>query len=49
MNEYFVKNGMVEVLNESGCCYESYLYWWEYGKKCFYVYGNVKDVVYFII
>ena len=48
-NEHLVKNGMIEYTNESGRHYESYLYWWENGKKRLHVDGNVKDAAHFII
>lgn len=48
-NEHLAKNGMVEAPNESGRRYESYLHWWEYGKKRLHVHGNVKDAAHFII
>jgi len=48
-NEHLVKNGMIEDTNQSGRRYESYLHWWEYGKKRLHVHGNVKDAAHFII
>ena len=48
-NEHLVKNGMIGHTNESGRRYESYLHWWEYGKKRLHVHGNVKDAAHFII
>ena len=48
-NEHLVKNGMIAHTNESGRRYESYLHWWEYGKKRLHVHSNVKDAAHFII
>ena len=49
-NDHIVKNGMVvpTVQNGSGR-YESYLQWWEHGKKRLHVQGNVKDAAHVII
>jgi len=48
-NEHMVKNGMTEDTNQRGRRYESYLHWWENGKKRLHVLGNVIDAAHFII
>ncbi len=50
-NDQLVRNGMVAPLGQRGESgrYESYLHWWEYGKKRLHVHGNVKDAAHFII
>ena len=49
-NEQLVKNGMVPLSCEDGsACYESYLQWWEYGKKKLYVDGDVENAAHFIV
>lgn len=46
-NEQLTKNGMF-VQEDSGRC-ESYLHWWEDGKKRLYVYGDVENAAQLII
>ena len=50
-NDHLVRNGMVAPAgqNVERGRYESYLQWWEYGKKRLHVHGNVKDAAHFII
>ena len=50
-NDQLVRNGMVPPMgrNEESGRYESYLQWWEYGKKRLHVHGNVKDAAHFIV
>ena len=49
-NDQLAKNGMVSAAanTESGR-YESYLQWWEDGKKRLYVYGDVENAAHLII
>ena len=46
-NDQLVKNGMV-FKNDTGRC-ESYLQWWEDGKKRLYVHGDVENAAHLII
>lgn len=50
-DNHLVRNGMVAPAgqNVERGRYESYLQWWEYGKKRLHVHGNVKDAAHFII
>lgn len=46
-NNLLAKNGMTGP--DKNGCYESYLQWWEYGKKRLYVEGDVKSAANLII
>ena len=50
-NDQLVKNGMITLSrqDESGRRYESYLQWWEDGKKRLYVYGDVENAAHCIV
>ena len=50
-NDQLVKNGMITLppQDDSGRRYESYLQWWEDGKKRLYVYGDVENAAHIIV